>query len=135
MKKQTLNEQISRIKNMMGLNEGYEDWFDSGERIAKDSPSDWPNNERVGELDGLEDGMVDVSPETQGEIDKSHGSPYNRGRADSWYRRGKNPHKWSQGDSYVETIKLTDPAEIAAYLLGYDENESEGAHKDWGDDF
>ena len=133
MKKQTLKEQLFRIKNMMGLNESYEDWFDSGERIAKDSPSDWPNNERDGELDGLEDGMTDISPETQGEIDDSHGSPYDRGRADSWYRRDKSPHKMLVGvNGGQDRVILTSPEEIDLYLRGYDENMD---HKDWGDDY
>jgi hypothetical protein len=34
-----LNEQINRIKNIMGLNESYEDWSGDGDRIFNDVPS------------------------------------------------------------------------------------------------
>jgi len=65
--------------------------------------------------------------------DKRHGGPYDRGSADSWYRRGVEPHFWSQGTgSGIKTEeKDMTPDEIKAYLAGYDENESSGCHKDW----
>lgn len=45
--KKTLNEQVTRIKNIMGLNESYEDWGQEDEkyqRVSMDSASDWPKN-------------------------------------------------------------------------------------------
>ena len=42
------------------------------------------------------------------EIDERHGGPYDRGGADSWYRRGCNPHY------YVEDTGSSDRVEKAA---------------------
>lgn len=61
-----------------------------------------------------------------------HGGPYDRGAADSYYRRGKHPHKYPKGTyNGPEVTKLT-PKELEAYHAGYDENEREGNFKDWG---
>lgn len=66
--------------------------------------------------------------------DERHGGPYDRGAADSYYRRGCNPHYYV-GATYssprVEEKQMT-PEEIEAYLAGYSDNEAEGNHKDWG---
>ena len=65
--------------------------------------------------------------------DETHGGPYDRGSADSWYRRSCEPHYWIQGTgSGIKTEEegMT-PDEIEAYFAGYDENESSGCHKDW----
>lgn len=63
-------------------------------------------------------------------IDKSHGSPYDRGSADSYYRRRRLPHKWPEGTYHGKYVILTDPKEIEEYFLGYDENQD---FKDWGE--
>lgn len=65
--------------------------------------------------------------------DTSHGSPWDRGRADSYYGRSIRPHKWLDGLGRQEITDLT-PAEIAEYHAGFEENEDAGDHKDWGDD-
>lgn len=63
--------------------------------------------------------------------DQSHGSPYDRGSADSWYSRPRRPHKGGVGgDSGPEITDLT-PDEIKAYHAGYDENEKSGGKKSW----
>jgi len=54
--------------------------------------------------------------EDNGSKDPYNRSPYDRGGADAWYHRGKNPHKIVNG----KEVKLTDPAEIAEYLKGYE---------------
>ena len=64
--------------------------------------------------------------------DRSHGSPYDRGRADSYYHRRDRPHKWLDGIGRVEVIDLT-PDEIEEYRQGYQENEDAGEFKDWSD--
>jgi hypothetical protein len=56
-----------------------------------------------------------------------HGSPEDRGSADAYYWRPYRPHKWLDGLGRDEVI-LTDPAEIAAYDLGFF-NETD--RKDW----
>jgi hypothetical protein len=63
--------------------------------------------------------------------DYRHGGPYDRGSADSYYRRPFNPHYYV-GGSYASEMVNKDqmtPEEIAAYKAGYDENDD---FKDWG---
>ena len=59
--------------------------------------------------------------------DARHGGPYDRGTADSWYKRGRNPH-FFRGASYdspkVEEKDMT-AFEIEEYNAGYNENESD----------
>jgi len=62
-----------------------------------------------------------------------HGGPFDRGSADSWYSRGRNPHYYT-GGSYegdrIERDDMTDE-EIEAYHAGYDHNEEFGGKKEW----
>lgn len=63
-----------------------------------------------------------------------HGSAFDRGGADSYYRRPSSPHIWPEG-SYngVKTeAKDMTPEEIADYDRGFKENQARGDHKDWG---
>lgn len=62
-----------------------------------------------------------------------HGSPYDRGVADSYYGRARDPHYWPFGTykgSRVEARNMTEE-QIAAYHAGYDDNEDEGDKKEW----
>jgi hypothetical protein len=61
---------------------------------------------------------------------KYHGSPYDRGRADSYYRRGLSPHKWLDAKG-LQRVDLTDPAELSAYSAGYNDNEADGDYKEY----
>ena len=65
--------------------------------------------------------------------DERHGGPYDRGSADSYYRRGYTPHYYV-GKSYmsdrVEQEDMT-KEEIEAYRAGYDDNQREGNFKEW----
>ena len=67
-------------------------------------------------------------------LDRGHGSPYDRGSADSYYSRTKSPHYYKEG-SYTSIkvckIDMTD-VEVTAYLQGYNEQEKTGAKKEWG---
>ena len=65
--------------------------------------------------------------------DDHHGSPFDRGSADSYYHRERNPHKGGSGGDYGFT-PITDltPEELEAYHAGYDFNEQYGDKKDWG---
>jgi hypothetical protein len=62
-----------------------------------------------------------------------HGSPYDRGQADSYYGREYNPH-YFVGDSYnspkIELAQMT-VEEIVAYTAGYRDNEANGDKKEW----
>jgi hypothetical protein len=72
--------------------------------------------------------------ERRNTMENRHGSAYDRGSADSYYRRGRKPHYYV-GDTYTSEIVTEERMtadEIAAYHKGFDENESWGNYKDWG---
>lgn len=63
-----------------------------------------------------------------------HGSPFDRGAADSYYGRSPSPHYWPEGTyrgTMVSRPEMT-PAEVEAYYAGYSFNEELGSKKDWG---
>lgn len=63
-------------------------------------------------------------------MDKSHGSPYDCGAADSYYgRRWMKPRKIVNRE---ETFDLTDQ-EKAEYYQGFEDNEDYGDFKDYGE--
>lgn len=66
--------------------------------------------------------------------DDRHGGPYDRGGADSYYRRGFKPHYYSGASMQSEEIPevLMTSVEIDAYRAGYNANEELGDFKDWG---
>ena len=66
--------------------------------------------------------------------DTRHGGPYDRGSADSYYRRGYNPHYYKGDTHQSDRVELADMTaeEITAYTKGYNENEESGNFKDWG---
>ena len=67
------------------------------------------------------------------EFDTRHGSPYDRGAADSFYRRPFNPHyfKGDTGSSEQIVLENMTPEEIVAYTKGFNNNEALGDHKEW----
>ena len=67
------------------------------------------------------------------EIDARHGGPYDRGSADSYYRRGYNPHYYvgDTGSSPRVGLKDMTPDEIVAYTAGFNDNEEDGNYKEW----
>ena len=62
-----------------------------------------------------------------------HGSPYDRGSADSYYGRGRRPHYYKGDTGSSERVEAKDmtPDEIVAYNAGYDDNEESGDKKQW----
>lgn len=65
--------------------------------------------------------------------DTRHGGAFDRGSADSYYGRPRNPH-YFKGDTHnSEEVKMEQMsfAEILAYNAGYDYNEQFGDKKDW----
>ena len=63
------------------------------------------------------------------EVDRTHGSPWDRGSADSYYRRAKNPHWYPEGTYHGTKVTDLTEEEVKEYMLGYDENND---FKDWG---
>lgn len=66
-------------------------------------------------------------------MNRRHGSPYDRGAADSYYQRPFNPHYFT-GATYssdrVNEEQMT-PEEIAEYRAGWEGNEASQNFKDW----
>lgn len=66
-----------------------------------------------------------------------HNSPFDRGRADSYYRRYRDPHYYSPTTAFlgqrVGRENMT-PAEVDEYDAGYAHNEMQGDHKDYEHD-
>lgn len=60
-----------------------------------------------------------------------HGDPFDRGSADSYYDRGRNPHKYPNGTGNAPRIEDLTAEEVAAYHAGYDYNERFGDKKEW----
>jgi hypothetical protein len=62
-----------------------------------------------------------------------HGSPFDRGSADSWYSRSAKPHWYPEGTGRGEIVteERMSLAEIEAYFAGYDHNERFGGKKSW----
>jgi hypothetical protein len=59
-----------------------------------------------------------------------HGSPADRGSADAYYGRHKDPHYWPEGTHRGKRVEAKDmtPEELAAYNEAYD-NETD--RKNW----
>ena len=62
-----------------------------------------------------------------------HGGPYDRGSADSWYRRGRDPHYYVGGTLMSDIVLECDMTsdELEEYHRGYDDNEADNAHKEY----
>ena len=60
-------------------------------------------------------------------MNKEHGSPYDRGGADSYYDRMFIPHSLYDGEPNYD---LTEE-EIEEYRQGYMDNEQDGSKKDY----
>tara|TARA_R110000772_G_scaffold60742_1_gene137065 strand:- start:6016 stop:6246 length:231 start_codon:yes stop_codon:yes gene_type:complete len=60
-----------------------------------------------------------------------HGSLYDRGAADSWYRRSSAPHWFPNGTSNPPLVDDLTEEQIEEYVAGYEDNEIFGDHKDW----
>jgi hypothetical protein len=69
--------------------------------------------------------------ESRDNYDTRHGGPFDRGSADSYYGRGRNPHYYVGGTGTSERVETLTPAEVQAYLAGYQYNEQFGDKKSW----
>ena len=61
----------------------------------------------------------------------THGCLYDRGRADSYYGRTRNPHYGGVGGTSGPRVDVSDKISVAEYLAGYEHNEQAGLKKDW----
>lgn len=63
----------------------------------------------------------------------AHGSPFDRGSADSWYGRARDPHKGGVGGDSGPRVDMAELSqqEIWEYHVGYDWNERFGGKKSY----
>ena len=71
--------------------------------------------------------------EDKDKYDTTHGGAFDRGSADSYYGRPRDPHIWPEGTYKGTRInkELMSNEEIQAYLAGYQWNEQFGDKKCW----
>jgi hypothetical protein len=63
--------------------------------------------------------------------EQKHGNAFDRGSADSWYGRGRCPHKGGVGGGSGQRTEELTTEEMEAYHAGYDYNEQSGGKKDY----
>jgi len=63
--------------------------------------------------------------------DKRHGGAWDRGAADSYYRRPYKPHKYVEGTMTSEKVESLSAADLEAYKAGWQDNEALGWFKEW----
>ena len=63
--------------------------------------------------------------------EQKHGNAFDRGSADSWYGRPRNPHKGGVGGNSGLRVEQLDDNELEAYHAGYDYNEQHGGKKSY----
>ena len=73
-----------------------------------------------------------ITLETRKNYDQRHGGCFDRGAADSYYHRPRNPHYYVHGTGTSDRVTDLTPTEVQAYLAGYQWNEQFGDKKDWG---
>jgi len=63
---------------------------------------------------------------------QKHGNAFDRGSADSWYSRPRDPHKYPSGTGKgLRVVLQPGTAEYKNYMAGYDYNEQFGGKKDY----
>ena len=61
----------------------------------------------------------------------NHGCLFDRGSADSYYGRARDPHYGGVGGESGARVSVNDEASVAEYMAGYNDNEQYGSKKDW----
>ena len=61
----------------------------------------------------------------------THGCLYDRGSADSYYGRARDPHYGGVGGNSGARVSVNDEASVAEYMAGYNDNERDGNKKDY----
>jgi hypothetical protein len=64
-------------------------------------------------------------------VRSNHGSLYDRGSADSYYGRARDPHYGGVGGDSGPRVEVNDESSVAEYLAGYEYNERFGDKKDY----
>jgi len=66
------------------------------------------------------------------QYDRRHGGAWDRGAADSYYRRPYKPHKYVAGTGTSERVESLSASDLEAYEAGWNYNEQNGDFKDYG---
>jgi len=77
--------------------------------------------------------MKEIQKAQLPEYDERHGGAYDRGSADYYYGRGRQPHLFT-GDTYNSSKVLAEnmsELDVDAYNAGYDDAKACGDRKDW----
>jgi len=74
-----------------------------------------------------------IAEDIRERFDTKHGTPFDRGSADSWYSRPFNPHYGGVGGDSGSRVELANMTvdDIGAYTAGYNWNEQYGGKKSW----
>lgn len=66
-------------------------------------------------------------------LDREHGSPYDRGRADSYYQRQFRPHYYVGNTWFSDEVQQSEMTleEIEEYILGWRDNHAAQNYKEW----
>lgn len=64
-------------------------------------------------------------------VRENHGSLYDRGSADSYYGRTRDPHYGGVLGDSGPRVAVNDDASVAEYMAGYMDNEATGSKKDY----
>jgi hypothetical protein len=62
---------------------------------------------------------------------QTHGNAFDRGSADSYYGRPRQPHYYPMGTYKGDPVTALTNDELEAYHAGYDYNEQSGDKKSW----
>jgi len=65
------------------------------------------------------------------QFQRKHGSLYDRGSADSYYGRPRDPHYGGVGGDSGPRVEVSDESSVAEYMAGYNYNERFGDKKDY----
>ena len=63
--------------------------------------------------------------------EQTHGNAFDRGSADSYYGRPRQPHYYPKGTYKGDPVTALTNDELEAYHAGYDYNEQLGDKKSW----
>lgn len=57
-------------------------------------------------------------------FNRKHGSLYDRGSADAYYRRKADPHWYPEGTGRGERLKAKNEKEVTEYMLGFNSQDT-----------
>lgn len=131
-----IQDAVAYVAAKCSNNIGYKEFPTSWEEVSADYQTEFEKSqmEYEGEIRHPANriNVADELKQRQPRLDREHGSPYDRGHADSYYRRQQNPHGYEGGTDVSPMLTNLFPEEVALYTQGYMDNEASGDFKDYG---